>query len=209
MYYNNAEWIFSMLYPHLEWSVKTSAKEIYLTFDDGPVPEITDFVLEQLKSFSASATFFMVGDNISKNPNLFKKVLAAGHRIGNHTFNHLRGWGTEDHIYLENIEKCRLEMEKYGTSPGRPLFRPPYGKVKKSQIRALKSYYRIIMWNVLTGDFDPDLSPETCLTKALKYTGKGSIVIFHDSLKAEKNMRYVLPRFLEHFAEKGFTFKSL
>lgn len=210
MYFNNATGILSFLLPSLEWKIKTNEKEIFLTFDDGPVPEVTEFVLHQLEQFQAKATFFCVGDNIRKHPEIFRKILEGGHACGNHTFNHKNGWKTEDAEYFANIDRCKEVMLAEGLQPkDRMLFRPPYGKIKRSQIVALKEDYRIIMWNVLTGDYNPDLEKEKCLQKALKYTNAGSIVIFHDSYKAEKNMAYALPKFLSHFSEQGYRFKTL
>lgn len=211
MYFNNAEWILSLFYPSLVWKRATEEKVIYLTFDDGPIPGVTEYVLEELKRFEAKATFFCVGDNIRKYPDVYAKILAQGHRTGNHTFNHIKGWNTDNPVYIENVRLCDTQMQAVAPLPSHPpkLFRPPYGKIKKSQIKLLRADYEIIMWHVLTGDYNKDLSPERCLKKALKYSGKGSIIVFHDSLKAEKNLKYALPRFLEHFAAKGFRFEVL
>lgn len=220
MYFNNAGWFLSALYPSLIWSKKTEEKVIYLTFDDGPISDITEYVLDELERFRAKATFFCVGDNITKHPEVFRKILIAGHETGNHTFNHLKGWKTEDALYMENISRCeeiirevKQELQEHTesayTSPAVPLFRPPYGLIKRSQIRQLKDTYRIVMWDVLTGDFNKDLSPEDCLKKAIRFTRKGSIVIFHDSVKAERNLRYVLPRYIEHFGSLGYRFEVL
>lgn len=210
MYFNNATGVLSLLFPSLEWKINTNKKEIFLTFDDGPVPQVTEFVLEQLEKYRAKATFFCVGDNIRKHPEIFKKIYKNGHSCGNHTFHHKNGWKTGDKEYFDNIAQCADVMKREGYLPhGKQLFRPPYGKIKRSQIAQLKDDYRIIMWNVLTGDFNPDLDKEKCLQKALKYTQSGSIVIFHDSYKAEKNMAFALPRFLEFYSEKGYSFKAL
>jgi len=211
MYFNNMIWLLSRIYPALEWSVSTGQKkEIYLTFDDGPVPGPTDFVLEQLQEYGASATFFCVGDNVRKYPSLFHRIQAEGHRCGNHTHNHLNGWKISNSEYLANVQQCTDIFLSQGLkSSGKMLFRPPYGKISPAQINALQTQYRIIMWNVLTGDYDANLSPDQCLNKALTYTKSGSIVIFHDSYKAEPNMRYALPRFLRHFSELGYVFKTL
>lgn len=210
MYYNRLNRLFNFIYPELEWRIQTPHKEIFLTFDDGPVSGPTDFVLETLKTYSAKATFFCVGNNVVQNPALFKKLLEAGHRAGNHTFNHLNGWQTDNTVYLENIKKAEQTMQGAGLSKSiRPLLRPPYGKINKSQIKLLRKEYRIIMWDVLTGDYNQGLPKENCLKKALKFSRPGSIVIFHDSYKAEKNMQFALPRFLEHYLEKGFVFKTL
>lgn len=218
MYFNNAGWLLSAIYPSLVWRRKVKEKVLYLTFDDGPVPGVTEYVLEELERFGAKATFFCVGDNIRKHPGIFDKVVQAGHMAGNHTFNHLKGWNTEDESYLDNIRKCEEAMsgqlsEKKDFNAilcrDKKLFRPPYGLIRKSQIALLKRDFEIIMWDVLTGDFNKELSPEKCLRKAIRYTDKGSIVIFHDSVKAERNMSYALPRFLEHFSSRGYRFEVL
>jgi peptidoglycan/xylan/chitin deacetylase (PgdA/CDA1 family) len=218
MYFNNAGWFLSTLYPSLVWRKKVNDKVLYLTFDDGPIPGITEYVLEELDNFKAKATFFCVGDNIQKHPEVFKKIIFSGHLIGNHTFNHLNGWKTDDEQYLENIKKCdevifNIAGEEFFNSEFKiqniKLFRPPYGLIKKSQIKKLRDQYEIIMWDVLTGDFNKDLTCEKCLHKAIKFTKQGSIIIFHDSIKAEKNLRYALPRFLDHFTGKGFRFEVL
>lgn len=215
MYFNNAEWLLSFFYPSLTWSRKETDKIIYLTFDDGPIPELTDFVLEQLKAFNARATFFCVGENIYKHPLIYKRVLQEGHRTANHTYNHLNGWKNNDHDYLNNIFKCDEVMQEVSRELGivssldKKLFRPPYGKIKKSQIREVIKEFEVIMWSVLTGDFDQNLSKEDCFRKAVKYTKPGSIVVFHDNLKAERNLKYCLPRYLEYFSLKGYEFRSL
>lgn len=201
--------ILSLIFPTLEWSARTSENVIYLTFDDGPVPAVTEFVLEQLQKYNAKATFFCVGDNVRKHPDIFQRIVREGHMVGNHTYNHLNGWKNSNADYFSNIGICQEVMLKAGYNSGqKQLFRPPYGKITPSQINYLKDQFRIIMWDVLTGDYDPALAREKCLQKAL--TAKpGSIVIFHDSYKAEQNMRFALPLFLEHFTQRGFIFKSL
>lgn len=219
MYFNNLEVLLSRVYPGLTWTRKTLEKVIYLTFDDGPIPEVTDYVLDELDKYAAKATFFCVGDNVFKYPMVFKKIISRGHKVGNHTFNHLNGWKNETSRYLQNVVKCDdilidttplgSEQAYVSTLTGKKLYRPPYGKLKKAQIRQLQEEYEIVMWNVLTGDFDRNLSPEKCLHKAIKYTNKGSIVIFHDSVKALPNLQYALPRFLKHFTEAGYRFESL
>lgn len=186
-------------------------KVLYLTFDDGPIPDITEYVLEELDHYQAKATFFCVGDNIFKYPAVYRKILEKGHQTGNHTFNHLKGWKTGDEDYLLNIQRCQQEMDLHldiAQSPS-DLFRPPYGLIKRSQIKQIRDQYQIIMWDVLTGDFNKDLSCEKCLHKAIKYTQQGSIIIFHDSIKAERNLKYALPRFLDHFKNKGYRFEVL
>ena len=204
-------WLFQkVLYPTLTWSRYNNDKVIYLTFDDGPIPEMTPAILDLLAKYNAKATFFCVGDNIKKYPEIYKRIWGEKHATGNHTFNHLNGWNTENETYLENIRLCATLMNQTPEITQSPkLFRPPYGRIKKSQIRALQKDYNIIMWDVLSGDFSASLSPENCLNKAIKYTQAGSIVVFHDNLKAKKNLDYVLPRYLEHFTDAGYTFKCL
>lgn len=207
MFLHKTNFLMRAIYPNFVWRKSFNEKKIYLTFDDGPIPEVTDFVLETLEKYNAYATFFCIGDNISKNPTIFQRILNNGHSVGNHTFNHLRGWATNDAIYLENISKCQTEIQKNGHHT--KLFRPPYGRIKHKQASSLLSDYEIVMWDVLSGDFSQNLSPETVLHKTIKYTEAGSIVLFHDSIKANANMSYALPRFLDHFLSQGFQFSKL
>lgn len=199
-------------YPELVWKTDTQEKKIFLTFDDGPVPGPTEFVLETLKNFNAKATFFCIGDNVRKHPEVFAEVVHEGHAIGNHTFNHLKGWNYPTSEYLNNVSLCATQFEVAGIpsslSNSQQLFRPPYGRIKRSQIKAL-SNYRIIMWDVLTHDYAKSYSPQRCLSGSVKATRPGSIVVFHDSMKAERNMKYALPRYLDHFSGMGFSFESL
>ncbi len=198
-----------LIYPDLIWRKETEEKTIYLTFDDGPTPDITEFVLDTLQVYCAKATFFCVGHNIEKHPRIFQQLIQHGHRVGNHTFDHLNGWATRPAVYLNNIDKCHIAIDRYMTEKKKKLFRPPYGKITFQQIKALIPSYDIIMWNVLTKDYSKKLSPSSCLKKAINNTGKGTIVVFHDSIKAMKNLYHVLPRFLAHFAHKGFIFKTI
>ncbi len=207
MFLHKTNFLMRALYPNFVWRKPTQEKIIYLTFDDGPIPEITEFVLETLAKYNAKATFFCIGNNIQKHPDIFQKVINGGHAIGNHTFNHLKGWATDDKIYFENIAQCKDEMTSRGVETN--LFRPPYGRIKNSQSKMLLTDYQVVMWDVLSGDFSLKLSPKTVLEKTLKHTEAGSIVLFHDSIKANENMSYALPRFLEHFSEKGFRFETL
>jgi peptidoglycan/xylan/chitin deacetylase (PgdA/CDA1 family) len=194
------------LYPNLAWRIPTEKKELYLTFDDGPVPGPTDFALETLAKHSIKATFFCIGDNVRKHPDVFKCILDQGHTIGNHTFNHLKGWNTSLEKYVENVEQCEAELRASNSGPGASrLFRPPYGRITASQIKAL-SDYRIVMWDVLTNDYDKVKSPETCLKNSIRVTRPGSIIVFHDSIKAERNMGYTLPRYIDHFLNQGYSF---
>lgn len=211
MILHKTNFLMRALYPDFIWHKDKQEKNIYLTFDDGPIPEITEFVLDTLAQYKAKATFFCIGDNIRKHPDIFQKVINAGHSIGNHTYHHLRGWNTKKETYLANVKQCDAEIGsklKQGTKE-KKLFRPPHGRIKGSQYRALLNEYDIIMWDVLTGDYDADLSPEKVLSKTLQHTENGSIVLFHDSIKANKNMSFALPRFLEYFSEREFRFQSI
>jgi len=202
-WHRNPSW-FGYVWPGYRWRESTRAKRLYLTFDDGPIPEVTPWVLDVLTSYGAKATFFCVGDNIRKHPAVFEQVLAAGHAVGNHTFNHLNGWRTADGTYLENAALC----QQYLGQPPR-LFRPPHGRLTRRQARALREQYQLVMWDVLSGDFDCTLPPATCLQKTIRATRPGSIIIFHDSLKARPNLEYALPRFVQHFAGQGYQFEKL
>lgn len=194
-----------IIYPSLIWRVPTVQKELYLTFDDGPINGPTEFALDELKKADAKATFFCIGDNVRKYSSVFDRVLSEGHAIGNHTFNHINGWKTRTKDYLSNIQLFEKELPKNLSTK---FFRPPYGRITPSQIRALKDY-KIIMWDVLSFDYSKNISPEDCLKNTIKAVRPGSIIVFHDSLKAEKNMRFAVPRLIEHFQHKGFSFKTL
>ena len=202
MYWVKTPHFIQSLFPHFTWRIPTQEKELYLTFDDGPIPEVTPWVLEQLEAYQAKATFFCVGDNIRKHPEVFQQVLKAGHSVGNHTFNHLNGWSADNLVYLRNIRKCATQVRN-------PLFRPPYGKMKPKQAQFLQRHYRIVMWDILSGDFDPEVTPEQCLANVINNAGPGSIIVFHDSLKAESKLTYALPKVLEHFSAEGYSFQAL
>lgn len=217
--------------PNLVWQLPTKEKVIYLTFDDGPTPEITDWTLDTLNAYNAKATFFCIGDNIEKYPEIFNRINAEQHAIGNHTFNHLKGWKTKTKSYIENTlkaqeaiklntkisdskleENATLDLPKHQKSEikNQKLFRPPHGRIKPKQAKQLQELgYKIIMWNVLSKDWDKNISKEKCLENVIKNTTSGDIVVFHDSTKASRNMQYALPRVLEHFTKKGFEFKRI
>ena len=188
----------------------TDEKIIYLTFDDGPVPGATDFALEILASFNARATFFCIGDNIRKHPDIIQKVAESGHAIGNHTFNHLKGWITATEKYAENVKLFDSHLKSIFQTPASKsqLFRPPYGRITRAQIAALKAY-KIIMWDVLSYDYQKSGRVENHLRGTIQATRPGSIVVFHDSYKAEPKMQYILPRYLDHFASKGYQFLAI
>lgn len=206
------------LFPTLVWDIPTKGKDIYLTFDDGPTPKITNWVLDTLKLYNAKATFFCIGKNIEEHPDLFKNIISKGHSIGNHTYNHLKGWKTNTKDYLGNTLICdrilKNEIKKSTInnqqSPITKLFRPPYGQITPKQIKKLQAEgYKIVMWNVLSVDWDKKISKETCLNNVINHTESGSIIVFHDSVKASKNMQFALPKVLKHFSEKGYTFKRI
>ncbi len=190
------------LFPHFTWKIPSTEKELYLTFDDGPIPEVTPWVLDQLAEYRAKATFFCVGDNIEKHPDVFQEVVRQGHALGNHTYHHLNGWASDNLAYFHNVRHCATQVNSV-------LFRPPYGRLKPKQAQFLSRNYRIVMWDVLSGDFDQQLTPEQCLANVLNHAGAGSIVVFHDSTKAMPRLQYTLPRVLEHFAAAGFKFRTL
>jgi peptidoglycan-N-acetylglucosamine deacetylase len=202
MYLVRTPRLIQSLIPNYTWSIPTDEKVMYLTFDDGPIPEITPWVLETLKKFNAKATFFCVGDNVNKNPTVFQQVLADGHAIGNHTFSHINGWNSDNIPYFHDVRHCAKLVKS-------TLFRPPYGRLTPKQTQFLTRHYDIVMWDVLSGDFDQDISKEDCLKNVVSAAKRGSIIVFHDSLKAAERMMYALPRVLEHFAAKGYRFEHL
>lgn len=186
-----------------------TGNQVFLTFDDGPVPGVTSFVLDTLAKFSAGATFFCIGDNIRKHPDLAGRINREGHAMGNHTFHHLNGWKTPAQDYHADVARCDAEIDRFAArSMLTRFFRPPYGRITRAQIRTLDAY-KIIMWDALSYDFERKLSPETALRGVIAATRPGSIVVFHDSEKAEKNLNFILPRFLEHFAGLGYSFGTL
>ena len=194
------------LFPKYIWKKASLTKTIYLTFDDGPTPKITQWTLDILKKYNAKATFFCIGDNIKKYPELLKSVYNDGHTIGNHTFNHLKGWRTDTNSYVKNTEKTQQLI----TSNSKQLFRPPFGKIKRKQAKQLiKRGYKIVMWSVISYDWEVKVTPEQCLENVIKNSISGSIIVFHDSIKASKNMQYALPKVLEHFSSIGYQFKAL
>jgi peptidoglycan/xylan/chitin deacetylase (PgdA/CDA1 family) len=201
--------ILPLIYPSLIWRMPADEeKSVYLTFDDGPVPGPTEFVLHTLKSFQVKGTFFCIGDNVRKHPEIFMRIAHEGHSIGNHTFNHLNGWKTDTQQYVENTrrfdETARQVMPGFKTS----LFRPPYGRITRSQLRRLPDY-QVVMWDVLSYDFDRSITPGSCLHNTLKAVRNGSIVVFHDSHKALARLEFVLPRFVDKLLSEGFSFKSI
>jgi peptidoglycan/xylan/chitin deacetylase (PgdA/CDA1 family) len=199
MYLSKSPKIVKKYYPSLVWDIPNTKNKIYLTFDDGPIPEVTQWVLNILKQYDIKATFFCLGCNAAKNPEILKQIKDDGHTIGNHSYHHLSGWDTDDKAYLNNIEKANKLLRA-------ALFRPPYGRIKKSQISSLIDDYKIIMWDVLSGDFDPKTTPDKCYNNVIKNTKAGSTIVFHDSVKATKNLKYALPKAIEYLLEQGFVF---
>lgn len=199
--------------PSYIWNMPASEKNLYLTFDDGPTPEITNWVLDTLNQFEAKATFFCIGKNIENHPDIFQNILDNGHSIGNHTNHHVKGWRTSTKDYVENIANAqKIINSKIVNRKSKivNLFRPPYGQIRPKQGKALNNLgYKVVMWNVLSFDWDKTISQQDCLKNVLSNSSNGSIVVFHDSLKAEKNMKYALPRVLEHFGNQGYSFKSI
>lgn len=197
------------MFPNYTWDISTQAKELYLTFDDGPTPKITNWTLDLLKTFNAKATFFCIGANIENHPDIYLKIIEDGHVIGNHTQHHVKGWKTKTKTYVKDV----LDAEKLidsDHSKTAKLFRPPYGQIKPNQGKKLMTLgYKIIMWDVLSFDWQKEVSESKCLENVISKSKEGSIIVFHDSVKASKNMMYALPKVLEYFSEKGFIFKSL
>lgn len=193
-----------------EWQIPTAEKWVYLTFDDGPIPEVTPWVLDQLAAFQAKASFFCIGDNISKHPDIFQRIIAEGHAVGNHTHNHLNAWSTTASTYLNNVQICQDLIDVHYSPQGPKLLRPPYGKITPTLTTALKNQgYRLIMWDILTADFDVNVSPAQCAENAISKIENGSIIIFHDSKKAYPNLEYALPLTLRELHLQGYTFRTL
>ncbi len=196
-------WILKQLYKKRIWSYPKGDNCVYLTFDDGPTAEVTNWVLDQLKEFNAKATFFCIGKNVKTHPAIYNRILNEGHSVGNHTYNHLNGWKTATQTYLKNV----AEAAKYISSK---LFRPPYGRASFRQAAQLQKLgYKIIMWDVLAMDWDQNLNTEKCYQNIIKHTHDGSIIVFHDSAKAFKNLKNILPDLLKELKRRGFSFKAI
>lgn len=196
--------LYRLLFSKSFWRIKVPhQKTVYLTFDDGPIPEVTPWVLNVLDHYKVKATFFCVGDNVRKHPDVYQQLLERGHKTGNHTFNHIQVWNNKTSFLLDNTAKADALI-------GSSLFRPPHGHMRVPQNRAIqKAGYNVVMWDVVTRDYNPLLTPEQVLQNVKKYTRDGSIIVFHDSLKAEKNMKYALPRAIEWLQEQGYTFEQI
>ena len=193
---------FRAFFPGAIWRLPQKEKTVYLTFDDGPVPEVTPFVLNLLKEYGIKATFFCVGNNVRKHPQIFKQIVDAGHLTGNHTFNHLQGFKCPTRHYVRNVEQAGRYIKS-------SLFRPPHGQFRLLQMLKLRKKYEIVMWDVITRDYNKSLSGEFVLNIVKKYTRNGSIIVFHDSLRAEENMKYALPKAIEFLIGEGYKFEVL
>jgi peptidoglycan-N-acetylglucosamine deacetylase len=205
LFFITTPWWIRRLFPGCLWDIKTKEKEIYISFDDGPHPTITPFVLAELRKYNAKATFFCIGDNVKKFPAVYQQVIDEGHTIGNHTMHHINGWKTSDEDYLNDIAAAGQHIRS-------KLFRPPYGRVTRSQLRKLQNddvKIQTVMWSVLAGDWIATLDPEKCFRQVRDAVYPGCIIVFHDSEKANDRMSYALPKLLEHFTAKGYLFKKI
>ncbi len=202
MYLVKTPSIVQSLWPRFLWRIPTQERVLYLTFDDGPIPEVTPWIAEVLKVFQAKATFFCVGENVLRYPDIYARLLAEGHSLGNHTYNHLNGWKTDAVTYLHNVRKCARLVRSN-------LFRPPYGRLSPCQHIALERHYTIVLWDVLSGDFDPGVSAQKCLENILVHATHGSIIVLHDNLKTADKLAFVLPELLRHFIQRGYRFEGL
>ncbi|SJZ75335.1 polysaccharide deacetylase family protein [Sediminibacterium ginsengisoli] len=206
MYLVKTPWWLRMLYPSLTWRIPAEEKILYLTFDDGPHETATPFVLDTLGRYNAKATFFCIGNNVKQHPEIYRRILNDGHATGNHTHQHLNGWKTPVNDYLADIAAA----SEYISSP---LFRPPYGRISRAQLKALRKKgadpANIIMWDVLSADFDTNLTPEACLAYVLYHCRPGSVIVFHDSQKAWPRLSHALPLVLDHFSKSGYSFRSI
>lgn len=194
--------LFKWAYKRCLWQKAREEAVVYLTFDDGPHPEITAFVLDELKKWEAKASFFCIGENVDKYPDVFKRIQEEGHTIGNHTMHHLNGWKTKDEVYLDDIRKAADLIPS-------DLFRPPYGRIRFSQLHKLDKPMKVVMWSLLSGDFDLTITPEKCTNNVISNIKNGDIVVFHDSTKAKKNLLYTLPLVLKFLSDNGYVCKPL
>ncbi|OGS70135.1 MAG: polysaccharide deacetylase [Flavobacteria bacterium RIFCSPLOWO2_12_FULL_35_11] len=212
--------LFKFLFSNWVWRLSSKEKVLYLTFDDGPTPGITEWTLNELRKYKAKATFFCIGKNIGEHPEIFQKIIEENHAVGNHTNNHLNGWKTKTAAYLQNIEESEKYFEEYATlkavtlsaveGQNLKLFRPPYGRLSFSQSKKIRKMgYKIIMWDVLSADFDTEISNEKCLENVIRNIENGSIIVFHDSIKASEKLKFVLPKVLEYYSYQGFNFRSI
>lgn len=195
--------LYRLLFPEAIWRIKKNRRKVvFLTFDDGPIPEVTPWVLDKLDEYGVKATFFMVGDNVARNPELYQEVKRRGHSVGNHTMHHLQGMKVSSYRYMHDITEANDLIDS-------PLFRPPHGLLRWKQARAIKDRYNIVMYDLVTRDYSKKLTPEKVFSNVRRYARNGSIIVFHDSLKAEKNMKTVLPRAIEFLRSRGYEFDTL
>lgn len=200
---------FNFIFPNQIWSLPQSQKTVYLTFDDGPIPDVTPWLLDLLKEKGIKASFFCIGDNIRKHPEIFSRIIEEGHTVGNHTFNHINGWKNTSDNYIQNTLKCNEEIEKH-IKLKRKLFRPPYGRITPKQIKKLKQEgYEIIMWEILSHDYNNHLSAQECYINVTKKVRSGSIIVFHDSIKAQKNLKDSLPLTIDTLLKENYIFNTL
>lgn len=202
MYLARTPAIMKPLMRELIWSMPGTGRTVHLTFDDGPIPEVTPWVLDTLAEHDAKATFFCIGRNAEANPGLLHRIGQEGHAVGNHTYDHLDGWHTTAFTYLRNVLRCQ-------DLTGSRLFRPPYGHITRRQAKALHARFDVVMWSVLSADFDTGIDGKQCLHNVTRNTHPGAIIVFHDSLKAEVRLRYVLPRVLAWLGREGYAMKPL
>jgi peptidoglycan/xylan/chitin deacetylase (PgdA/CDA1 family) len=200
-YWHISNWI-KRIYPDVIWDKHKTGKRLYLTFDDGPTPVVTKIVLDILDSYQAKATFFCLGRNVERHPEIYSEILKRGHHTGNHTYSHLKGWETSNKEYFQDIALAGQFIDSH-------LFRPPYGRIRRAQLRYLKKKYQIVLWDVMSHDYEKLWTQERCLRAVMRYTKEGSIIVFHDSEKAIEKVQYILPRLLEAFQEKGYVFEKL
>ena len=194
--------ILQRLFDDFLWKIETNEKVIYLTFDDGPHHVITPWIIDLMNQYNAKGTFFLIGDAVKRNPELYQLYKTNGHQIGNHTYRHINGLRSRKKNYLEEIAQCAEFVDS-------SLFRPPYGQINLRSIREIKKKYKVVMWDVLSWDFDNETSSEICLSNVIKYTKEGSIVVFHENEKSMKNIMYALPKVLDHFTKLGYQFKAI
>jgi len=202
MFIEQPPWLYRVLFPGTIWRLPADEKCVYLTFDDGPIPEITPWVLDLLDKYQVKATFFCVGENVQKYPETYQMILDRGHQVGNHTFNHIQGIRFWTKNYIANVEKAETLIQSN-------LFRPPHGHMRFPQIILLRKRFKLIMWDVVTRDYSPHMTPNGVFNVVKNHTRNGSIIVFHDSLKAEKNMREALPCAIEWIQKQGYQFKLI
>lgn len=205
MYLVKTPWWLRAIYPSLVWQMPNRSKVLYLTFDDGPHPTITPFVLDTLRAYQAKASFFCIGKNVEAFPGIYAQIMFEGHAVGNHTQHHVNGWKVSDEAYLQDIATAAKHIKSN-------LFRPPYGRIKRSQIKKIKQQFpdmHIVMWDVLSADFDTSLNADACFGYTVYHSKSGAIVLFHDSEKAFSRLETALPKMLAHFAAEGYTFEAI